>query len=144
MFKFDENQGLQLRTPQEVDHLIPELERLLDHIQHCQKRAEVLTDTLRRERAEGRLSIAEDQLLRSQIEFLLSATQEAIDNIMDLGGVIKDIQEGLVDFLGQVNEKEVWLCWKKGEVHIQHWHTLDSGFSSRKQLPRTDISTSIH
>jgi len=28
----------------------------------------------------------------------------------------------------------VYLCWRRGETHIGHWHPLDEGFSGRRSL----------
>ena len=54
--------------------------------------------------------------------------------IEEMGGVLKDPREGLVDFYGTVGGRLVWLCWKFGEERIDHYHRLDEGFSGRKRI----------
>jgi hypothetical protein len=52
--------------------------------------------------------------------------------IQAVGGVIKDLDTGLVDFPALRNGREVYLCWKYGEQKIEFWHEIDSGFSDRQ------------
>ena len=52
--------------------------------------------------------------------------------IQAVGGIIKDLNNGLVDFPALRDEREVYLCWKYGEQKIEFWHEIDSGFSSRQ------------
>lgn len=52
--------------------------------------------------------------------------------IQATGAVIKDVNNGLVDFLTLRDGKDVFLCWKYGEDQIAYWHDLDSGFNGRQ------------
>ncbi len=61
--------------------------------------------------------------LRAELEYL------AAEDV-----VLRDPGSGLVDFLGEVEGRRVWLCWRVGEEHVAHFHELDSGFSSRRPL----------
>ena len=47
---------------------------------------------------------------------------------------IKDVSRGLVDFPALVGEREVFLCWEKGEDDIEYWHDIDSGYAGREPL----------
>jgi hypothetical protein len=60
---------------------------------------------------------------------------DVIWNLETAGILVKDIEQGIVDFphLRESGE-EVYLCFKLGEEIIQYWHSLDSGFSSRQLL----------
>ena len=57
-----------------------------------------------------------------------------VEGIQELGGVVKDIGEGLVDFPAQRDGEDVLLCWKLGEDEITHWHGPEEGFAGRKPL----------
>jgi hypothetical protein len=59
---------------------------------------------------------------------------EAIKELIAEGGMLKDLEEGLVDFRWRLNGKRVYLCWKYGEGAVTHWHGLKSGCSERKQI----------
>ena len=57
-----------------------------------------------------------------------------VSRIHDFGGLVKDLELGLVDFYGEVGGEQVFLCWQFGEVEIRHWHALDEGFASRRPI----------
>ena len=54
-----------------------------------------------------------------------------IDELHKLGCVVKDLNEGLVDFYHDNHGEMVYLCWRYGEEQIKFWHTLTGGFVSR-------------
>jgi hypothetical protein len=54
--------------------------------------------------------------------------------IEEMGAVLKDARLGLVDFYGKLDGKLVWLCWKYGEDAVNHYHSLEEGFSGRKPI----------
>jgi hypothetical protein len=47
---------------------------------------------------------------------------------------LRDPETGLLDFPGEREGEEVWLCWRLGEDQVGWWHPLESGFLSRKPL----------
>ncbi len=51
------------------------------------------------------------------------------------GCVLKDAAGGLVDYPGEIDGDEVWLCWQPGETEVGYWHPLDTGFSGRRPIP---------
>jgi hypothetical protein len=59
---------------------------------------------------------------------------EAISKIQETGCLVKDIDEGLIDFPSMMEGQEVFLCWKLGENRIEYWHGLEDGFAGRKRL----------
>src|SRR5215472_13139134 len=75
--------------------------------------------------------LSEKRALREQAKEKIT---EAIRQIHETGCVVKDLDEGLVDFPSMREGREVYLCWKLGEEHIGYWHGLDEGFAGRKPL----------
>ena len=57
-----------------------------------------------------------------------------LSEVTKLGAVVKDIDEGLVDFYSKYQGREILLCWKLGEKNIDHWHELNTGFNNRKHI----------
>ena len=41
---------------------------------------------------------------------------------------------GLVDFPGEIDGREVYLCWQFDEPAVAHWHDRDAGFGGRRPL----------
>ncbi len=132
-------------TAREIDGLIPQLEAIFDHIMTCKARAEELAaQVFRPSDPTEPADIARIQLLRSQVEFLMEAVQEDIQHIQALGGITKDVELGLIDFLGDVEGQDVWLCWRRGEDHVRFWHPLDGGYPQRRALPQAAGNTRLH
>ena len=129
-------------TPREIDTLIPQLELIFGHIETCKTRAgKLAAQTLARVESSVPADVARRQLLRSQVEFLMEAIHEDIRQIQRIGGITKDLEIGLVDFLGDVEGEDVWLCWKKGEPRVRFWHSLDSGYSQRRLITQPQPNT---
>ncbi len=74
-----------------------------------------------------------EQLTRHQLD-LMEAFQSALQQLQDLGCVLKDLDAGLVDFYSMRQEELVFLCWRVGEERIRFWHRLEEGFSGRQPL----------
>ncbi len=62
------------------------------------------------------------------------ALEAGIKGIQALGVVVKDVDQGLVDFIGTRDGREVYLCWRYGEEELEFWHELDTGFAGRRPL----------
>ena len=48
--------------------------------------------------------------------------------------MVKDLDQGLVDFPSIRAEETVFLSWRLGEASIRYWHGLQEGFVGRKPL----------
>lgn len=83
--------------------------------------------------------LSEKRALRNQTN---EKIREAITRIQDTGCVLKDLDEGLVDFPTVREGREVYLCWKLGEERIGYWHGMDEGFAGRKPLDEDDTEES--
>jgi hypothetical protein len=79
--------------------------------------------------------LSEKRALREQAREKIA---EAIQQIHETGCVVKDLDEGLVDFPSMREGREVYLCWKLGEERIGFWHGIDEGFAGRKPLDEQD------
>jgi hypothetical protein len=60
--------------------------------------------------------------------------EAGIKGITDLGILVKDVDKGLIDFLGQRDGQDVFLCWHYGEDDIQYWHEINAGFAGRRPI----------
>jgi hypothetical protein len=124
----------------EVEKLIPALTRAMDTVRSSQMEAESERERQRKE--EHRITMSGGGVIdraawkagAERIERATTRIQQALQEIADMGGVPKDLQLGLVDFLHVRDGREVNLCWKYGERQIRFWHGLDEGYSARKPL----------
>jgi hypothetical protein len=66
---------------------------------------------------------------------LMREVSDVVEQIEELGVLVKDIDIGLVDFPTRRGDETVLLCWKVGEDGIRFWHGLEEGYAGRKPLP---------
>ena len=85
---------------------------------------------------------SQEQLdLKNQIDALASKINDFLGELEQIGCEFKGFDEGLVDFHGHLEEREILWCWKSGEERITHWHELDAGFAGRQPLPEMLMRT---
>lgn len=60
--------------------------------------------------------------------------EAGLKGILSLGIVIKDVDVGLLDFVGLREGRPVCLCWQHGEDDIAFWHEMDEGFAGRHPI----------
>jgi hypothetical protein len=132
-------------TAAEVDALIPRLSALMGRAMERHQQASSFAHALKEERERIRLSgggLVDRREWKARAERLDGLTievREAVKTIIALGGTVKDLEQGLVDFPGRLPEvagaAPVNLCWKHGEVAVRFWHGMDEGYGQRKPLP---------
>ena len=70
----------------------------------------------------GGLPPAELAEAHEAVEREAGGIARCVEGIQELGGMVKDVGEGLVDFLARREGQDVLLCWRLGEDEIEHWH----------------------
>ena len=134
-----------LFTPAEVDALLPRLSALVETMIDRHRLASALARELRAEQERiqvsggSRIVQSEWKARAERLDGLGIEMRGAVEAIGELGGVVKDLEMGLVDFPGRVpemmGETTVNLCWKHGETAVRFWHGFDEGYANRKPLP---------
>lgn len=128
--------------PEDVEKLIPTLIGIMDEIMpaHAEGTAirERVAEEQRRIAMSGGAFVDRARLGadRQELERLTAEVRAGIDRIVALGGTVKDLAMGLVDFPHELGGQVVNLCWRYGEREIRYWHGLDEGFAARKPLGR--------
>jgi hypothetical protein len=82
----------------------------------------------------GGLQPAELAGAHAAVEEQAAGVARCVEGIQELGAMVKDVGEGLVDFPAKRKGEDILLCWKLGEEEIAHWHGLEEGFAGRKPL----------
>jgi hypothetical protein len=130
-----------LFTPAEVDGLIPRLAVVIEQAMERHRQASALERHLQEERARigasggGHVDQRDWKARAERLDGLTIEIRALLQEVLDLGGVTKDLDLGLVDFPGVVDGETVNLCWKAGEKTVRFWHRLDEGYAKRKPLP---------
>lgn len=126
--------------PGDVERLIPELTRIMADLMAAQAAATAARERLHAE--QQRIGMAGGGILdqaawrrdSERLAALVRTLEEGVKEIGTLGGTVKDLALGLVDFPHLRAGRTVNLCWKYGEQAIGHWHGLDEGYAARKPL----------
>lgn len=127
-------------TIDEAQSLLPVLESLLKRAIEGKRAAQEveakLTELGRRIYLAGgmRVNVAEAGRMRTEMEGHLQIVKESISEIDAIGVQVKDLDSGLLDFPCRMDDEVVLLCWRMGESAIEHWHTIEAGFSGRQPV----------
>jgi hypothetical protein len=133
-----------LFTRDQVNALISELTEIVSEAMARHRQALDLGQALEEERqriqmAGGTRVDQRDWKARAErMDGLAIEVRQGIERIHRLGGTVKDLELGLVDFPGLVpgqGDEPVNLCWKHGEAEVGFWHGFDEGYAQRKPLP---------
>jgi hypothetical protein len=127
-------------TPEEANELLgvvrPLAERMVE-VRRAQLRAQrrQAQVVLRVASNGGGLSRADVEAAASEAERAVESLRAAVEEIQNLGVVVKDLDRGLVDFPAVSRGREIYLCWELGEDEVGYWHGIEDGYAGRQPLP---------
>ncbi len=129
-------------TIKEANDLLPHVTRMMDKVMFLNGRIKSITSDI-----ENLVSIwGKDVLDKDHMDngFYFGKVSERedsfkelvkkINEIQTIGCVVKDAENGLVDFYHERNGELVFLCWKYGEDGIDFWHDVNDSFKDRKHI----------
>jgi hypothetical protein len=130
-------------TVGEVERLIPSLERIFTRV--FQLRIALRGEEQKLDRAG--VSISRETIERdnprdprpvrhakAMFRAYCETLAEQLGAVEALGGEVKDLDLGLVDFPSRRSGEDICLCWRFGERSIDFWHAADTGFGSRRPI----------
>jgi hypothetical protein len=117
-------------TPEEANGLLPQITESLRLIQ--QARQAILAGSERIRRTAPTNGGGGD--VGTEYWEALQGLRREVEGLASQGIVLRDPEEGLIDFPGKVDGQDVFLCWRLGEDRVGYWHTPQSGFSGRRPL----------
>jgi hypothetical protein len=126
-----------LFTLDEATAVLPQLRLLMERLQRHALRLDAEMQDLARARATTLAALDVEDLLRARpaLRLIVEELDDTVDRIGELGGQLKDIRLGLVDFPSLLDGERVLLCWQFGEDDIAYWHAEEEGFAGRRLLP---------
>ena len=120
-------------TPDQANDLLPEIKKRF--IKIINKRNEIVTIQNELNSIMGYNRPFEIFFgKKNELNKTISSLYKEIEEVEELGVLIKSLDEGLVDFASKRFDEEVWLCWKVEEEKIRFWHGKNEGFTGRKPL----------
>jgi len=127
-------------TLAEAQRLVPRLERLMREAVARKGEYEAVERAIQsftqRVMAMGGMIVDREQVRQTRERRNTAAQnlRESIEQVQELGCVVKDLDIGLVDFPTRFRGVDVYLCWRMGERAIEFWHGMDEGFRGRKAI----------
>ncbi len=116
--------------------LRPVVERMVEHrrrLEEAQRQHEELVVSITGNGGDLRPSDLHEAA--AALEQAAAVVAECVPRINDAGALVKELDEGLIDFPARRGGEVVLLCWRLGEDEIGFWHGLEEGFAGRKPLP---------
>ena len=135
--------GPRVFNVEEANRLLPEVESVFEDLDALRERASAIkkkmdvlemihgADVLKSPTPDGR----EYRHFLEEVGGLRKQFEETCGRIVESGGHLKGVDEGLVDFCGVIDGRLVELCWKRGEERIEFFHHIGEGFPGRRPIP---------
>ncbi len=135
--------GMKNFTIEEAEKCLPLVRRLVMKAQRLRDKIAWLLEThdaVLEVSSEGGFHYFVTEQVRANREFhkLYYQFYRVIEQLNELGIVVKDIDDGLIDFPFLFNGEQAYLCWLLGEDKIKFWHDCESGFEGRKPIVDVD------
>lgn len=121
-------------TIEEAERLLPAIEKILKRTINLNKALELL-ESIEIEVYDddyedlGNITKANKQFHKLSYEFY-----DNLEKLEDVGCLVKDLGQGIIDFYCRFEGRDIFLCWKLGERRIRFWHEVDSGYMGRKPI----------
>jgi len=126
-------------TIEEIEELLPEIAVLVEEALIVQKELREVyeyTTALKIETDFDEKVLTNDfpTKVKKKIMVLTDELNDILEEIEETGVIIKDVEQGIVDFPSTFQGKEMYFCWKFGEKNVEHWHEEHCNFKSRKKI----------
>ena len=132
----------------EANALLPQLNAAFSRISVLRREIGALMEALRGAGFEplkaSKKELPEEPAKREKAQRmykLLDALRAEVEMIEETGGILKDLEMGLMDFYGLREGKVICLCWQHGEPEIMYLHEVETGFGSRQPISEDTTTT---
>lgn len=123
-------------TAERANRALPLVRRIADDLvrRHAEWQAlvgefEVASTSRAGAHGEAEAARLEQEVLRAARDI-----EGFLQELGELGVECKSVEQGLLDFPGELDGRPVYFCWMRGEPSVSHWHEIDAGFAGRKAL----------
>lgn len=74
------------------------------------------------------------QYQEKELTALMKKIEYYMQELLQTGAILKDLDKGLVDFPSFYKNEPVYLCWEFGEDKIDYWHFQEDGINGRVKI----------
>jgi hypothetical protein len=129
---------LRLFGVDEVNALIPKLREAVEFMRERKRDLDGVNADIARtvdtSHGNGHSGAARLNQLRRRAMEVAGEIERKVAELRALGGEVKGIEQGLVDFPHLREGRIVYLCWRLEEEEVEWWHDVDAGFAGRQRL----------
>lgn len=121
-------------TIEEANALMPQVRSVLLQLAVEQRRMDTVRSEMHRHLAGNGdpASAAEASRLERETADIAEGMRTLVTLLEGLGVQLRDTEMGLVDFPGERDGRQVWLCWRLSDPAVAFWHGTDEGYATRR------------
>ncbi|MDW3604438.1 MAG: DUF2203 domain-containing protein [Nitrososphaeraceae archaeon] len=124
-----------LFTVDKANTILPKVKKRFDEILCCKNNVMDIQEELQN-LSDSNCGFEKFIKKKQELNHAVTSLYSMIQELEDMGIMIKSVDEGLLDFPSIRYDEEIWLCWKFGENQVKFWHRKDEGFMGRKPIPQ--------
>ena len=124
-----------LFTVDKANTILPKVKKRFDEILCCKNNVMDIQEELQN-LSDSNCGFEKFIKKKQELNHAVTSLYNMIQELEDMGILIKSVDEGLLDFPSIRYDEEIWLCWKFGESQVKFWHRKDEGFMGRKPIPQ--------
>ena len=124
-----------LFTVEQANTILPKVKKRFDEILCCKNNVMDIQEELQN-LSDSNSSFEKFIKKKQELNHAVTSLYNMIQELEDMGIMIKSVDEGLLDFPSIRDDEEIWLCWKFGENQVKFWHRKEEGFMGRKPIPQ--------
>ncbi|MGH9981912.1 MAG: DUF2203 domain-containing protein [Nitrososphaeraceae archaeon] len=124
-----------LFTVDKANTILPKVKKRFDEILCCKNNVMDIQEELQN-LSDSNSSFEKFIKKKQELNHAVTSLYNMIQELEDMGVMIKSVDEGLLDFPSIRYDEEIWLCWKFGENQVKFWHRKEEGFMGRKPIPQ--------
>jgi hypothetical protein len=109
-----------------IERLRLEVMRLVEELEQMGDRPSLMSSSIPDDLAEP------VKLRRHRVVAALAEIRQLVAELESHGLVVKKL-DGLVEFRSRRGQRPVYLCWRRGEPHVDHWHELWADGDGQRQ-----------
>ncbi len=120
----------------DAERLLPTLSPLVLRAQRLKTKLEEYEEVSLRRRimTDGTEDLELPEPLDAEHQGLKEDFYKAVDRVNNHGCILRDVENGVVDFATRFEGRDVFLSWRIGETRITHWHENEDNFAGRKRI----------
>ena len=74
------------------------------------------------------------RFMEKEFHYVSYLFYKELEKLDKKGVMVRDLDQGLIDFRSLFQGKEIFLCWHYGENTVNFWHDTEEGYQGRRHI----------